>query len=115
MHMSSSESSSFKLQNFLNPSRHQLLEDSRISTVTMHPTVAKAMMVASMKIRMLALPVFFTIPSMYFFPTKAPQKQVLKNVTAYVHGTNPAVTNSTATLLDVNTIIVAVVALDTRG
>ena len=36
-----------------------------------------------------------------------------KNVTAYCQGTSPAVTNKIATLLEVNTIIVAVVALDT--
>ena len=77
--------------------------------------VANAIIVANKKIKTDDFPVRLTYPSIYVFPTNAPTKHVQTKVIAYCHGTNPLVMYNTATELDVNTIIVAVVAVDTRG
>lgn len=51
-----------------NPSKHQLLDASPVSKITMHPTVAKAMIRASMKMSTDARPVRFTYPSILDLP-----------------------------------------------
>mmetsp|Transcript_10160 Transcript_10160/g.22005 ORF Transcript_10160/g.22005 Transcript_10160/m.22005 type:complete len:80 (-) Transcript_10160:1718-1957(-) len=45
----------------------------------------------------------------------APERQTQKKYSAYSQGTNPDMTNMTATLLLVSRIIVAVVAVETLG